>query len=567
VTERVGIQYDITGASQGAEQIERLGAAVQATDRQVSASGEQIEALTRAMTTLTQATTLVAEGQGGVARATRESAEATTNHATAAIAFVQRFQAATAAIEAMSSAFGGHSDEARLLGRTAQSIASFAQLGATLGPQGSLVGGIIGAAIPAFQQMEEAQQGNVDMAARLTRSLDDIISASERAYAAETRRQQLERGQGTPVAQAAFATESSNRVGLITAALGGDAAAIRELRRQGLSPESDSDPSIVDRLMEAAGGQAAVHITERERARLEELRQHAVSTFEQRLQLVGVAIDDAEKEVASGGGNRGQRRQGGGGARARGPTDDQRFRTLVAGLAGGREGEQDAELGRQNGTAAGIGQFVGGGQGDGPGASRADEQRRRGIVSLQALERHGHEERMRQQREYLASIQDELSTLDSLGQKIGSTFAVAFESAISGQEDFGTAFAKGSKQVLMQLGEQYIAEGAGALLTAAGNLILNPPAAASKAIEGAGKLALGVGLGAAGAAIPTPSAGGAGDSKAASPHVSSSQGGGSNRAQPPIVINMNAPSVIGGTTLQWGRDAQRSIQQARQRYG
>jgi hypothetical protein len=92
----------------------------------------------------------------------------------------------------------------------------------------------------------------------------------------------------------------------------------------------------------------------------------------------------------------------------------------------------------------------------------------------------------------------------------------------------------------------------------------NPPAAAGKAVEGAGKIALGVSLGAAGAAIQPPSSGaGAGDERAPKLGPAANEGGGGGN----VVLNMNSPFVTAGTEADLGRGLSRSISSAIRRHG
>jgi hypothetical protein len=145
---------------------------------------------------------------------------------------------------------------------------------------------------------------------------------------------------------------------------------------------------------------------------------------------------------------------------------------------------------------------------------------------------------------------------------IGGAFANAFGAAIQGQEDFGTAFVKGMKLQLIQFGVGQVAEGAGALLSAVGLAFTNPPAAGAKAVEGAGKIALGVSLGAAGAAISVPSPS-AGDERAPRMGPAANEGpSGGN-----VIVNMNSPFVTAGTQAELGRGLTRSIGMSQRRFG
>jgi hypothetical protein len=195
--------------------------------------------------------------------------------------------------------------------------------------------------------------------------------------------------------------------------------------------------------------------------------------------------------------------------------------------------------------------------------ARAAQEATRAIEARRRLEDRAHAERMQQQREYLASIQDELAVLNQAGETLGGVFSNAFQAAIQGQADFGQAMQDGIRQVLLQYGTQMVAEGVGALLTGVGNAIFNPPAAAAKFAEGAGKVALGVGLGAAGAAIPA-SANGSGGRPAEAPRGPT--GPAANGPPAPVVVNLNAPTIMGGTYAEVGRTLGRTAAEGARRY-
>jgi hypothetical protein len=166
--------------------------------------------------------------------------------------------------------------------------------------------------------------------------------------------------------------------------------------------------------------------------------------------------------------------------------------------------------------------------------------------------------------EQMARIQEQVDAWSAAGQKIGSTLYNAFQTAATGQETLEVAVVKGFKNLAIQFGGQMVNEGIGALLTAVGNTVANPPMAATKAAEGAGKLALGIGLGAVGAAIPVPAAGGG--SQASTPRLGpqgSGEGGGSRS----VIVNMNAPAVITGSRAAVGREIGGALEDARNRFG
>lgn len=145
---------------------------------------------------------------------------------------------------------------------------------------------------------------------------------------------------------------------------------------------------------------------------------------------------------------------------------------------------------------------------------------------------------------------------------LGGAFSDAFQQAIAGEADFGKAFEQGIKKQLMNFGTVMVAEGVGALATGIGFTFTNPPAAAGKFAEGGIKIGLGVGLGAAGAAIPSAPA----TTTPASP-TTPKAGGDSGGGNYTTVVNWNQPTVTAGTTNQLGREMARVMRQSSQRFG
>jgi hypothetical protein len=271
-----------------------------------------------------------------------------------------------------------------------------------------------------------------------------------------------------------------------------------------------------------------------------------------------LAGDDNDR----GGSGGGRRRGGRGGGRARGPSESDRLEALARGRGGddsiafarGLGGEQepsaaDIEGARGRGRSRMLGAFD---------AQRGAEQRAqlRVLEELKDKQQQVHDAQMQR-------IEEQVGAWTEAGQKIGGTLYNAFQSAAAGQESLDVAVVKGFKSLAIQFGGQMVQEGIGALLTAVGNTVANPPLAAGKAAEGAGKLALGIGLGAAGAAIPVPASGGGQQAK--TPRLGGPEGdAGGGRS---LVVNMNAPTVVAGSTAQVGRMIGRSLTDAQRRFG
>lgn len=125
-----------------------------------------------------------ATGASKVKQSLSDLAAQQTAAATKAIAFSQRLQAAAGAVNGLSAALGIDGRAAGLISSMAATTSQFAQLGQVLGPQGALVGGIVGSLLPAIgairQAIEELDERNRESAERL----DEVREAHEQAVIA-----------------------------------------------------------------------------------------------------------------------------------------------------------------------------------------------------------------------------------------------------------------------------------------------------------------------------------------------------------------------------------------------
>jgi hypothetical protein len=132
--------------------------------------------------------TRVARGVDAMGDAAETAARQQQLAATQAIAFGQRIAGAANAVQGLIGQLGGQSRTAGLIGATIQTSTQFAQLGSALGPQGALVGGIVGALIPAMRELINAQ----DEAAQSARALaaeEELLTERGQRMAEERRRQ------------------------------------------------------------------------------------------------------------------------------------------------------------------------------------------------------------------------------------------------------------------------------------------------------------------------------------------------------------------------------------------
>lgn len=136
---------------------------------------------------------------------------------------------------------------------------------------------------------------------------------------------------------------------------------------------------------------------------------------------------------------------------------------------------------------------------------------RDGIAAHYAFIREREQEALDKAKE---SSRERMRSNQSLGQEagsiaktIGSAYFDAFQVAIEGTMSLEDALLAATKQILKSIGEELVARGIGKILE--GIAEIPSPTAATKIGGGTAMLAFGIGLGAAGAAIPSPSGGGA----------------------------------------------------------
>lgn len=539
---KVRIEYEIDGIEEATTAQERLEASLSDVQQVLDRSG---------------ATLAEYESE------TRGAAESTDSLAAAAVEsgfklaeMRERVSSAVGALGTLSSMLGTESDAGAAVGRMAHFGQLGMQIGGIFGPEGAVVGGIAGATLPAIRDLINELEP--------LSPLIDTIGASARSAAAELR---------------SLASAPALRMTTDEIAEAGDAArrardeeSVAGLQRR--TEDLDASLVIMQRRITSARqsgtalGALDAMILEQERGLMESERIGVQRA------LLGAQQDEAE-EAAS------RRPRGGrGGGSGRGdPRAEERF------LSEARVAIMDEEEARR------------------VAAEEREQARLRETfdVTVRGLdERHRLEEQYVREREQWESealvnrIREEGEALERQESKrlaikrrqqadarmwedtgksmldatlgganaIGGAFANAFGQAIQGQADFGEAFIKGSKQMLIQYGTGQVAEGVSALLSAVGMAFTNSPGAAGKAVEGAGKIALGVSLGAAGAAISTPAAP-SGEDKAPrmGPAANDGAAGGN------VIVNMNSPFVTAGTRAQLGRDMARTIGGASTRFG
>lgn len=447
----------------------------------------------------------------------------------------------------------------------------FGRLGATLGSAGQSVQSVINAlaspspaslvsavvavsstlfdAIGAWNDYRDAQ----DAAARSAREAVNAISAAREQ---RDRRVAVESQRAPEDLDIAAAAVASRRGELARATLDANrlrssgstddfqrAEAARTQAQRALDRALDTEREISGELTRQAAARGAASAEERELARLRE---------EQAREL---AEQEAILEEAGLGANSGRR--GGG----RGSRDDSRD-DVGPEAAWERAMRSQQEL-RQRAHEQRLAQ-----EAEIEGAKRQlDDWERQSIEDLQQKEadraqaaldairaeseardelRDKMKEAAREQQRANLSLASEAA---NVAARIATAYSTAFQQAIEGTMSLEEAVLATTKMLLKSFGEELIAKGIGKVLE--GIAEIPSPTAYVKMAGGGAMVAFGVGLGAAGAAIPSPGAKGAEQPRE---EPRDQRGGG-----PMNVTIIMGPTITAGTTAQLGRQLRRQL--------
>ena len=531
MADQVDFIYNVQGATEGAQSIEALLAAMEGQAAAADTAKDSTAGFERASNDLTiqiealrEETERLRAGQVQQTTTLGSLISAAGQAGGQFQTLLQRTQGVAGAVQSLVSATGSSDRTSGAIASLAGLGAQGAALGSMFGPAGTLAGGILGVGV-----------GIIGLGAAHRDARPEIEATTEALNAEAT---------------AADAARVSLSDFLSSISTGRRAA--------GLAEEADRLSTMADEIARLRG---SASVSDRLRAEtLSEEYRSATRDLDNR--LADIRAEEAENAT-----NR--TRSGRGGRRERRRTIDDILGTDAASNADISAMGEAADEAARSAESERLSR------------ERAEterellEEKERRTQELETLEDKRHQRKLQQieterearrraDEERRRRLEQETRILEDFGGTVGNVFAGAFEAAITGQESFDQALLKGTKQALVQYGTTMVAEGVGALLTGIGNTVINPPAAATKLAEGAGKIALGVGLGAAGAAIPTPGAG-----AGAQPERPQNQTppDASSGAGAPIVLNMNAPTVMGGTHAEVGRSFIRATRDARLRFG
>lgn len=470
--------------------------------------------------------------------------------ATAAIAFGQRLAAASNAVQGITSALGVEGQAAGLIGKITQTSVAMAQLGASFGPQGELVGGIIGAAIPAIGAIMEA----IDSLNERNAAWDEQLRGIEEGQqAAEEATRQSTAAINEQSDALANASENMRRfieslsTGGIQRQAQDSSARITELSDQ-LARVNDELRSLGD-VQGAAAADRMLGLQDRAR----ELTTEIAAASDQFEEVRGLLSDTSSAPARRGGGAR--RREEAPQAAA---VDEGDAMAVVRDIIREQNDalREQAELKEE---LIGI----------------ADKQR--GVEEAAAAARaEQHEAELERQTELkdslIESADKQREVADRQRQEyMGVTSVIAgglndaLQAIISGNKTAEEAFTGLLASFLKYISEQSmlkaIYEYAEAIASFAS---YKYDAGAQHLAAGIAYTAVAVAAGAGAAALSAPSAKGAGEEKPSSPESGRGDGG---KGGGDIVINWNSPVVTAGTRAELGRDMAGMIRAGTQRYG
>ena len=518
---------------------------------QVEFTGAQEAA--RAADTVSTRLDTMSDRTNAAARSAQELASRQTAAATAAIAFGQRLAAASNAIQGVTSALGVEGQAAGLIGKITQTSAAMAQLGATFGPQGALVGGILGAAIPAvqgliqsFREQEEAQQQLLISTGVLVESYDTILQRIQAVSSARSRESRLAMGLGTTQEQEAAVTRAQQAA---------EAATQTVARAQ----EALNQASF-DQMQNAITGLRAAEAAERRtRSELQQAQEA------QRLAIAD-AQADAERlmeELLSSGQTATAARRGGGARRQsaeefRAPSGPSEAERMYAEMLA----EENAALESQ----ADLTRYLMGLR------EEAIQQQEQAADRADMLADREKERQQEIRDQLIESSEKQREVADQQRQGYREVTGVivgglndALQSIISGQKTAGEAFEGLLASFLKYISEQSMLKAIFEYAEAIASF------ASYKYDQGVQHLAAGVAYtavavaaGAGAVALAQPSGGAQGDQKPASPEAGAAGEGGRGGD---VVINWNSPVVTAGTRAELGRDMASMIRAGSQRFG
>lgn len=171
---RVRVVFEAVGGAAAADDASRFKTAVEGIPPAAGAAGASTDALEAKLAELQARVSTLQQAQQRQQATQQDFSRVATEATQKSIEFTSKVAAAAGAVQGLTSALGVQGQTAGLIGAMAGSAAAGAQLGAVFGPQGALVGGILGAAIPALAALAQEHDAAAEAAARQREQVDQL---------------------------------------------------------------------------------------------------------------------------------------------------------------------------------------------------------------------------------------------------------------------------------------------------------------------------------------------------------------------------------------------------------
>lgn len=444
-----------------------------------------------------------------------------------------------------------------LIQRSAQSAQQFSALGLALGPEGALVGGIVGALLPAladtiaaFDETAESERALSEQLRRNQRTLDDYVESARRLASALSREQRLLAGLGeTQEQEAAIQREQENRRTL-TARL---ADAQRRLAdAQGANSFFDDRTAEIrrtrDEINELQG------LIESSDSFLENYRAQARRAAEETEALL---LEDLTAAAQGPGGGEPPERRGGRRREVSSAEDDareyERFRALIGDI--NQEADRDEARRTADRLRAKQEEY-----------SQLLEMKRKQLEEEAELEREAARERedrerqeQRRAEQAMQRREDDWNRLFEVGTQVVDTLSTAIADVVLGTKSADEAFLGLLKSFLEMISQQ--------ATLSAGKEFAEAAAAFARYDYGGGAAHIGAGVAFTAVAVATGIGAAAIQPPQAAQPAEPVRSEGSSERGGDTVVNFNSPVVTSGTRAELGREIRGLVDSADARYG
>lgn len=585
---RIGIEFE--GADRAASGVDKVTDSVDSLSQKERDAARTTDELTSKQRDAARTADALASEHNAAARAANELAnkqrtaeQSMQRSALRAIELTQKLSGAANAIQTLIATFGGESEAAGLIGKLAASSAATAQLGAAFGPQGALVGGIIGAAIPAFQSllrwMETTRDSTIELEIqnrRAAKSFDDLLESRRRSQMESARASRLGMGLGAADEQATLVEQRMARVRSLE---NQEAAQRREYERMranvagfslrgwlgGATRARDAFVELGETQQQLR--QAQAELVAAETAYNQSIAEQMLDQQELVAELARAANEAAGAETG--------RSRGGGGGRRSAREQEERMRAeeearqrnlelqnlMMDALIATMDGEDaiNAILSEQNEEREKALALI---EAEGEAKMARMEEERRRVEEEMELQEQLSEKLQEAARAAEEAEQAQIEQISSVNQVIVGGLTDALSAVIAGQKSAEEAFAGMLASFLAYISEQAALEAAINFAQAIAAFARYDMGAGGQHLAaGVAFTAVAVAAGAGAAALSAPATPSAEPEENRGSRDSDRGGGGQ------VIINWNSPVVTATTRAELGREMGHMIRAGQVRYG